>query len=101
MVGNQIRELRRKFNMTQAQLATHIGVSTGAIGLWETNKREPDNSTIVKIANIFSVSTDYILGNKKDNCIIIGRNGDYKHFDLNENDLKAVENLAKSLSENN
>ena len=76
MIGNQLRELRRKNKMTQAQLASKVGVSTGAIGLWETNKREPDNKTLLKFAQIFNVSTDYILGDNKTSCILIGESGD-------------------------
>lgn len=99
MVGNQIRELRRRDSMTQAQLAKCLGVSTGAVGLWETDKREPDISTILKMAKIFEVSTDYLLGNKIANCIVVSRNGKIRQHELSDENLLAVENMAKSLSE--
>lgn len=99
MVGNQLRELRRKNNMTQAQLAVKVGVSTGAIGLWETNKREPDNATLLKFAEIFNVSTDYILGDTSKSCIIIGKNGDFARFKLSDENLKSVEKLLTTLSQ--
>ena len=96
MIGKQLRELRRKNNMTQAQLANKVGVSTGAIGLWETNKREPDNQTLLKFAEIFNVSTDYLLGDISKCCMIIGKNGDYIKFKLNDDALLSIKEYIKN-----
>ena len=58
-----LKELRNAKGITQTDLAKHLGISTSAIGMYEQGRREPDNSTLVKIANFFHVSTDYLLGN--------------------------------------
>ena len=44
------------------ELGRIIGVSESAISMYETFKREPDNATLVKIADILDVSVDYLLG---------------------------------------
>lgn len=57
-----LRNLRKDYNYTQEQLGKIIGVSAGSIGLYEQNRREPDNDTMKKIAKVFNVSIDYLLG---------------------------------------
>lgn len=49
--------------MTQQELADKIGVSRGTIGMYEIGKRDPDTNTLIKIAQTFNVTTDYLLGN--------------------------------------
>lgn len=60
--GDKLRALRNKHNMTAQELADKLGVTAPAISLWEHNKREIDNSTLLRIAAIFNVTTDYLLG---------------------------------------
>ncbi len=62
MVGSILRELRKSKNMTQEALASHLSAAKSTISQYENNINEPDNATLIKIANIFQVSTDYLLG---------------------------------------
>ncbi|GLG01796.1 hypothetical protein Alches_18360 [Alicyclobacillus hesperidum subsp. aegles] len=48
--------------MTQKQLAERIGVAQSTIASWETEKREPDQEHIIKLASFFNTTTDYLLG---------------------------------------
>lgn len=61
MLGDRIRSLREKNNLTQEQIAKKIGISRGTYAHYEINKRRPDYETLIKIANLFDVSTDYLL----------------------------------------
>lgn len=98
MIGNQLRSLRRSKKLTQVELSKVLEVSAGAIALWETNKREPDSDMLKKIANFFNVSLDFLLCESIDNSItILGRNGEYKKFELTDDELKSIKNLAESL----
>lgn len=63
MFGERLRTLRKENNYTQETLAAKIGVSSKTIGTWERSTREPPIETITKLANLFDVSTDYLLGN--------------------------------------
>ncbi|AQZ46076.1 helix-turn-helix domain-containing protein [Paenibacillus larvae] len=65
-LGSRMAELRRKRNMTQAQLASKIKKSTSTVAMWEIGKRDPDSQMIIKLSSIFDVSTDYLLGRTND-----------------------------------
>ena len=55
--------LRKKHNYTQEKLAKELNVSRSTIAMWESGQNEPDNRTIVQIANLLDVSTDELLSN--------------------------------------
>jgi len=60
--SERLRELRTQSGLSQAQLAQKIAIPQSSIAEWEIGKREPLATAIVKIANFFDVSTDYLLG---------------------------------------
>lgn len=62
MFGKHIVMLRKEKGMTQTELAKSIGIGRSALALYETEKREPDIDTLIKLAAFFSVSVGYILG---------------------------------------
>jgi transcriptional regulator with XRE-family HTH domain len=64
-IGEIIKSLRVENNMTQTQLASLLFTSQDTISLWERNKSLPDVKSVIKMASIFEVSTDYILGVEK------------------------------------
>lgn len=98
MISVQIKNLRKAKKISQSELAKVLNVTTGAIGLWETGRREPDYEMLIKIANFFNVTVDYLIKSSSgENIIILGSNGSYKSFLLNEKDLKSIEVLAESL----
>ena len=57
----RLRELRKSKKMTMKELAKVFGVSESTISLYETGKREPDNSMLKRLADYFGVSVDYLL----------------------------------------
>ncbi len=57
-----IKELRINQHLSQEQLAKKIGVSQKAIDYWERNVNEPKASYILKLADFFEVTTDYLFG---------------------------------------
>ena len=57
-----LKELRKLKNITQQELASMLGVTQATLSGWETEKYEIDNSSLLKCANIFDVSVDYLLG---------------------------------------
>ena len=60
--GERLKELRQEKNIGQVELAAKIGVSKGIISLWEQGKREPTLSSLVAIADYFSITIDYLIG---------------------------------------
>lgn len=62
----RLKELRTEKNLTQEEVAKEIGTSQTNIGRWEKGLNEPSSSFVVKLANFFEVSTDYLLGRSDD-----------------------------------
>ncbi len=61
MPGEKISELRKRYGMTQDELAAGLGVSTELVRAWESGLRQPGIEMILRLSEIFHVSTDYLL----------------------------------------
>lgn len=59
---NRIKELRKKFGIKQIDLCKQLDIAQGTLSGWENNKYEPDLPSLTKMAEIFDVSIDYLLG---------------------------------------
>ena len=59
-----LRILRESRGYTQQQLADLVGVSRKSIQKYETSKYEPDIKTIIRFADVFDVSVDYLVGHQ-------------------------------------
>lgn len=59
--GEKLQELRKRGAMSQDVLAEKLEVSRQAISKWERDEAMPETEKIVRIANLFGVSTDYLL----------------------------------------
>jgi len=63
LLGERIKELRIKKNMTQQELADVIGnITATGVSYWENGKANPDTSNIVKLSDFFDVTIDYLYG---------------------------------------
>ncbi len=62
----RLRELRKEKNISQSSLGKIVGVSKSTISLYEAGKRQSDYDILVKLADFFNVSTDYLLGRTED-----------------------------------
>lgn len=62
MIGDRIRWLRNRLNMTQADLAERLSMSDQQVFRWEAGKSEPSLDAVVKLAKTFDVTGDYLLG---------------------------------------
>ncbi len=60
--GDRLKELRQEKNIGQIQLAKDLGVGKSVISLWKLNRCEPTLSNLIKIAQYFGVSIDYLAG---------------------------------------
>lgn len=57
-----LKELRKKQDMTQTQLANKLGVSRGAVSYYENAERKPDIEFLVVASDYFNVDPDFLLG---------------------------------------
>ena len=61
-MGNKLKTLRTQKKLTQIQVADRIGLAISAVSSYEAGTRYPSYEVLVKLARIFHVSTDYLLG---------------------------------------
>lgn len=61
----RLKELRKQRHCTLQKVADAIGVSNGTVANYENEKREPNIATLIKLADYFDVSVDYLIGHEK------------------------------------
>lgn len=87
--GNNLKTLRIKNGMTQAQLAQKLGLTKSVISAYETGLRLPSYDILINVARIYNVSTDYLLGVEHSNEI------DFSGLSIEE--IEALKNLIKAM----
>lgn len=71
MLNIRIKELRTAHGLTQVEFAKCLSVSKQAVSNWENNNIQPSIDMLLKIADYFGVTTDYLLGRSNDNSLDI------------------------------
>ncbi|WP_436664200.1 helix-turn-helix domain-containing protein [Alicyclobacillus acidoterrestris] len=63
--AERLRQLRLKNSLTQKQVADKLGITESAYGFYEQGKRDPSQSSLVILSDLFGVSTDWLLTGKE------------------------------------
>ena len=87
--GSRLKELRTNAGLTQAQLGNLIGVTKSVISYYELQERSPSPDVLIKLSQIFHVSTDYLLGIAARETVDISG--------LGHEDVLLIRNLAERL----
>ena len=87
-LGERLKELRKQQGLTQVQVSERLGLSKAVISSYEVASRHPSYDILIKMAALYGVTTDYLLG--LDNRRLIDVSW------LTPNQLTAVEALLKS-----
>ena len=61
-IGERLRDIRKDNNFTQAELAELVGLTRSAINSWEMSDSFPSTQYLIRLAKLYKVSTDYLLG---------------------------------------
>lgn len=69
MFNSQLKKLRTNSGINQIQLAEALGVTKQSISNWENDNILPSVEMLIKIADYFRVSTDYLLGLSSDHIL--------------------------------
>ncbi len=64
---NRIRDLREDMDLRQIDVAMATGIDQKTLSNYETGKTNPDSYSVIKLAEFFGVTTDYLLGYSKSN----------------------------------
>lgn len=88
MINQRLKQLRSENHLTQAQLAEILGIAKTTLAAYEQGKSEPNIELLIKLADYFCVTVDYLIG--KTNC----SNSDYQPIaDSLGIDEKTIETL--------
>ncbi|MCM1269308.1 MAG: helix-turn-helix domain-containing protein [Ruminococcus flavefaciens] len=92
--GTTLKELRQSAGLTQKQLAEKLWLSKATVSYYEQSLRYPSPEILVKLSNVFHVSTDYLLGieDKKQTLDVTG---------LPDEDIKFLEDAVSLLRKKN
>lgn len=80
---------RKNSGLSRKQVAIQVGVSESLIGLYETAARQPSLSALVKLASLYHVTADYLLGCETPDQHTLSLDG------LNEQQIKALVQTVK------
>ncbi|MBR6205603.1 MAG: helix-turn-helix transcriptional regulator [Oscillospiraceae bacterium] len=87
--ARRLKELRLRYELGQAQVARMANVTKNAISTYENGSRQPSFETLIRLAVIYRVSTDFLLGVANEQALDISG--------LNEDDVDAVRQLIEVL----
>ncbi len=65
MLGHRINELRQAFGWNQVQLAEKLNITKQTVSNWENENIQPSVEMLLRLAELFHVSTDYLLGREE------------------------------------
>ncbi len=83
-LGNKLQVLRKQKGLSQEQLATQLNVSRQAISKWELDTTLPETENIIRLSELFGVTTDYLLKEGEevhiDNPVVISKQSSWDSF---------------------
>ena len=62
ILAKNLRTLRKEAKLSQTEVAEKLGLGYYTLGKWEQGRAEPSADDLVRLADFFEVSTDYLLG---------------------------------------
>ncbi len=91
-LAKKLTLLRQQHKLSQSEVARRINVSSSAVSAYEAEEMTPSLETFVKLAELFHVSTDYLLGvdYPRDKAVL-------DTSDLNKQQLVALQNLIDTM----
>lgn len=97
-ISDRLTELRSAKGFTQKELATRLGVSDKTVSKWENGISEPDLTMLIKLAELYNISTDSLLGVSQSDPSEVQDtlNSIFKSLDRGESAIKAFD-LVRSI----
>ena len=91
--GERLKQLRIQAGLTQQQLAAKLNLTKSVVSYYELQERYPSPEVLMKLARIFHVSADYLLGIENRHMIDVAG--------LSDEDVAAVTTIINSLKSKN
>lgn len=87
MIADRIKDLRIQHNLTQVELAKKLNITRSSVNAWEMGISTPSTAYLIELAQLFHVSTDYLLGLSATSTLDISS--------LNEEEINIVYSLIE------
>lgn len=91
--GTNLKKLRLEEGLTQQQLADRLGVTKSVVSYYELQERYPSPEVLTKLASVFHVTTDFLLGLERSETLDL--------TGLDEEDIVTLKRLVTSLKSKN
>lgn len=91
--GDKLKALRTNAGMTQTELAKRLGISKSVVSYYELQERTPSPDVLIRLAGIFRVTTDHLLGIEHKKMIDVS--------DLTDDDMKLLLVTIETLQKKN
>ena len=91
--GERIRRLRKERKLKQEQVAAALSVNRKAVSHYENDVREPSFETLIRLSELFRVSTDYLLGIQTVHSIEV--------CDLTDREIRLIRELVSDMANKN
>ncbi|MDR1668937.1 MAG: helix-turn-helix domain-containing protein [Oscillospiraceae bacterium] len=86
---NNISKLRKEHSLTQETLAKILGVHHTTVSLWERNATQPDKENVYRLADLFNVTPEYVLGTDHNRGAGTSPSGECAQGSVNPGDFSA------------
>ena len=93
--GDRLHFLIKSNDITQKDLANKLNVKRGSVSNWVTNRRFPDAETLIKIADYFHVTVDFLLRGNDDYNEVNSLHK--KYLDLSEDNKNLIDVLIETM----
>jgi len=94
-LGERLKQLRLEKGLTQSQLASIFNLTKSTISLYESGKRSPDYATLMKFADFFDVTSDYLLNNSASPVLAKDDSSAYQYTE-NLRQFPVITNIKKN-----
>ena len=68
-LSDRLKKLRQEKRLRQDQVAALVGVTKSTVSTWESDIRQPSYQVLIQLANLYHVSTDYLLVRSHDRIV--------------------------------
>ncbi len=70
-LGTRLKDLRKARGLTQLQVAERVGISKAMVSSYELSVRQPSYDVLIKLAALFGVTTDHLLGLERERFVSV------------------------------
>lgn len=99
MIAEKLIELRKAQGLSQQEISDQLGFPRGTYSIWETGQRRPGLDSLIKIADFYSVSVDFLLG--REGVTAAASRTDNPMADLPADARKSVEEFIEFVRKRN